>query len=378
VKAAQAKAQATEVVTNLAPLTEHPQAPPQVIANEALRPEDGLSVLADSSVLIGSSDFQWPTVNEPAPVLESEDLESNIETEPQVEPTSLVEDTSEVETHVVPPVVIPEIESEEPAKSTESPALSSSITNVDKDATGLEMDAKSAETVVVKPRIKPAWEVDRLLWPSDVDQLYESESEYFSHAGEKLLKASQEGLRVLGVSSTNEGEGCTTLTICLARAAAEAGAKVGLLDANLRSPQLGAALGLDFARSWHETLNGRIPLAEAAVTAIADNVTLMPLSKNAMHQGLTLDGDLINDILGQAAETFDLVLVDIGVLSEAGRSSFQAGTGCPLDAAIIVRDVRVTSEEETLETVNQFKELGIDAVGIAENFAPSAAVQAAA
>jgi len=141
---------------------------------------------------------------------------------------------------------------------------------------------------------------------------------------------------------------------------------------------LGPALGLDFARSWHETLNGRIPLAEAAVTAIADNVTLMPLSKNGSRQGLELDAELVNDVLSQAAETFDLVLVDIGVLSGNGSSCFLGGSACPLDAAIIVRDVRTTSEEETLESVNRFKEMGVDAVGIAENFAPSAAVQAAA
>ncbi|HJN07296.1 MAG: hypothetical protein QGH33_15005 [Pirellulaceae bacterium] len=324
--------QPTDVETSVEPAIEQPLAPSPAYATNALELGEGLSVLADSSVLVASSDFQWPTIH------------------PAVD--------------------------EEPT-DTENPPLGSSIANIDKDVAGVAMDAKAEEPDVAKQKLKPAWEVDRFLWPSNVDQLYESESEYFRHAGEKLHDASLEGLRVLGVSATRQGEGCTTLAICLARAAAAAGAKVALLDANLRAPQLGTALGLDFARSWHETLNGKTPLSEAAVASIADNVTLIPLSNNAARQGLTLDSDAINDILGQAGDTFDLVLVDVGVPCEDGRSCFQGDDACPLDAAIIVRDVRATSEEETLESVNRYKELGIDAVGIAENFASLAVSRAA-
>ena len=376
-----AQPQPTDVGTSVEPATKQPHTPSPTIVTNALSPGDGLSVLADNSVLVGSSGFEWPTIHpavgESPTVAETESLESNTDTETQPEPTRLVEDANEAETNVSLPLVAPAVTDEEPT-STENPPLSHSIANIDKDVAGLEMDANAEEPNVAKPKLKPAWEVDRLLWPTDVDQLYESESEYFRHAGEKLRDAIQEGLRVLGVSATHQGEGCTTIAICLARAAAAAGAKVALLDANLRSPQLGTVLGLDFARSWHETLNGETPLAEAAITAIADNVTLIPLTNKAAQQGLRLDSDAVNDILGQVAATFDIVLVDVGVPCEDGRSCFQGGVACPLDAAIIVRDVRVTSEEETLELVSRYTELGIDAVGIAENFASLAVAQDAA
>lgn len=367
---------------------------------------DGLAVLADSSVLIGSSAFEWPTV-EPATVeaptvakaaapvfavqpaddsntqeLDTQEVASEVSqpaasvTEPVAEPTE-VASVEEVQADVTPPAVAPDVSPAEETSGAEPP-LSPAVANVDKEAAGATMEVESDEPVAVRQKLKPAWEVDRLLWPVEADHLYESESEYFRHAGEKLRDASQEGLRVLGISSHHEGEGCTTLAICLARAAAGAGAKVCLLDANLRSPQLGTVLGLDFARSWHETLNTTTPLAEAAVTAIADNVTLIPLSKNAARQGTTLDGDGVNEILAQLSETFDLVLVDIGSPQAGGQNCFPAGDACPLDAAIVVRDVRATSEEETLESVSWFRELGIDAVGVAENFASSAAAQAAA
>lgn len=372
---AAAQSQPADIDADLELQEEPQQEPQQTPSSAVLNAEDGLAVLADSSVLIGSSVFEWPTI-EPAvaeaPTVAGSTPEASLD-EPTAEAAEVVGPASDAEASVTPPIAR-DVRAEEPSEAPLSPA----IANVDKDAAGAEMAAESDEPVAVRQKLKPAWEVDRLLWPADADQLYESESEYFRHAGEKLRDASQEGLRVLGISSSHDGEGCTTLAICLARAAAASGAKVALLDANLRSPQLGSALGLDFARSWHETLDGATPLAEAAVTAIADNVTLIPLSQNAARQGVTLDSDAFSELLDQARKTFDLVLVDLGSSCDEGQNCLQTGEACPLDAAIVVRDVRTTSEEETLESVSRFRTMGIDAVGVAENFAASAVAQAAA
>lgn len=443
-----AQPQPADVKADVAPQSERPPAPATpVVAPARLNAEDGLSILADSSVLINSTLFEWPVIepsvtgapiavndearnpvtlldsapaprpvaNEPAAVVSQPAIDvapvpappsatagdaavhatpvgaaaerqvKQLDTEnASVEKAGVEKANTEKANTEMANTEMANTDKPGAAKVTaENPGiaevpLNPAIANIDKEATGAAMQAEADEPVTARQKLKPAWEVDRLQWPADAELLYESESEYFRHAGEKLRDASQEGLRVLGVCSTHDGEGCTTLAICLARAAAAAGAKVALVDANLRSPRLGAALGLNFARSWHEVLNGKTPLAEAAVTAIADNVTLIPLSKNAMRQGLRLDSDVTNGVLGQAGEVFDLVLVDIGSPCDDGRNCFQAGDSCPLDAAIVVRDVRTTSEEETLESVSRLRALGIDAVGIAENFASSAAARAAA
>ena len=46
-----------------------------------------------------------------------------------------------------------------------------------------------------------------------------------------------------------------------------------------------------------------------------------------------------------------------------------------MNAALVVRDLRRTSEAETLVTATRLKSLGIDAIGIAENFLPPPAVK---
>jgi hypothetical protein len=48
------------------------------------------------------------------------------------------------------------------------------------------------------------------------------------------------------------------------------------------------------------------------------------------------------------------------------------------NAGIVVRDVRKTSEESTLVAAARLKMLGLEAVGVAENFAADRAARAAA
>ena len=109
------------------------------------------------------------------------------------------------------------------------------------------------------PRVpwKAQWEVDGFAWPDELLRLRDEQTEYFRYAGEKLRDASREGLKTLAVVSTREQEGCTTMAICLALAAAAAGARVALLDANLGHPELGPKLGLDFSNGWQESVTGK-------------------------------------------------------------------------------------------------------------------------
>ena len=65
-------------------------------------------------------------------------------------------------------------------------------------------------------KLAPAWEVDRFRWPENVEQLFESRADYFDSAGKKLLAASQQGLKVLAITSARSGEGTTTTAMCLA------------------------------------------------------------------------------------------------------------------------------------------------------------------
>jgi hypothetical protein len=62
------------------------------------------------------------------------------------------------------------------------------------------------------------------------------------------------------------------------------------------------------------------------------------------------------------------VIVDLGPLSPGSEPLFPAGESCPLDAAVVVRDLRYASLAETKAIGQRLHAAGLEAVGIAENF----------
>jgi Mrp family chromosome partitioning ATPase len=225
----------------------------------------------------------------------------------------------------------------------------------------------ATNTVPKRPYI-PLWEVDRFTWPAICDKLMSDPNGYFATASNKLLNVVRGGLKVLGITGSRRGEGRTTLALCLARAAAQAGIHVALLDADFGRPQLASMLGLETAYGWQEAAIGKIPLSEAAVKSLADRLTVLPLEMSAATADLSLADPRVTATLRATAATFDLVIVDLGPLSPSSEPLFPPGEKCPLDGAIVVRDMRYALLNESRAIGDRLYDAGIEAVGIAENF----------
>jgi Mrp family chromosome partitioning ATPase len=217
-------------------------------------------------------------------------------------------------------------------------------------------------------RAVPLWEVDRFQWPRTCEKLLSDENGYFAQAGEKLLAAVQDGLRVLAITGSRRGEGRTTIALCLARAAAAAGVQVAVMDGDFARPQLASKVGLEIAHGWQDAALGNIPLSEAAVKSLADNITILPLEPSVTTRGLSLADPRVTATLRAAAATFDLLIVDLGPLGPGETLQFPEGESCPLEAAIVVHDTRFGTSAQSQALGVQLQEAGIEAVGIAENF----------
>lgn len=224
-----------------------------------------------------------------------------------------------------------------------------------------------APTMPKRPYI-PLWEVDRFTWPAICDKLTNDPSGYFATASNKLLSVVRGGLKVLGITGSRRGEGRTTLALCLARAAAQAGIHVALLDADFGRPQLASMLGLETAYGWQEAALGKIPLSEAAVKSLADKLTVLPLEVSTAAADLSLADPRVTATLRATAATFDLVIVDLGPMNQGDEPLFPPGENCPLDGAIVVRDMRYSLLNESRTIGDRLYDAGIEAVGIAENF----------
>jgi Mrp family chromosome partitioning ATPase len=215
---------------------------------------------------------------------------------------------------------------------------------------------------------QPVWEVDRFHWPRTCEKLLADSDGYLATAGEKLLAAVQDGLKVLAITGTRRGEGRSTLALCLARAAARTGIEVAVMDADFLRPQLASKLGLETAFGWQDAALGKIPLSEAAVKSLADGITVMPLESAPVTRRLSLADPRVTATVRAAAATFELLILDLGPSGPGQQVLFPRGESCPFDAAIVVRDLRFTAADEAEAVGEMLHAAGIEAVGVAENF----------
>lgn len=218
------------------------------------------------------------------------------------------------------------------------------------------------------PTAAPVWEVDRFHWPRTCEKLLADDRGYLASAGNKLQAAVRDGLKILAITGSRRGEGRTTLALCLARVAARVGIQVALLDADFARPSLASRLGLEITHGWQDAALGHIPLSEAAVKSLEENITVLPLEITAARRTLSLADPRVTATLRAAAATFELVIVDLGPLGPGEELAFPPGEKCPLDATIVVRDLRFASAAESRDVGERLYESGIEAVGVAENF----------
>ncbi|NLF70245.1 MAG: hypothetical protein GX575_14495 [Candidatus Anammoximicrobium sp.] len=213
----------------------------------------------------------------------------------------------------------------------------------------------------------PDWEVDRLVWPTLCERLLAAQERYFRSVGQRLKSATQDSHHVVMISGTRRGEGRTTLALCLARSAAQAGVSTALVDADLKNPQLGLRLGVETSCGWLAVGTDDTPLSEAAVASLEEGLTLFPLA-GPENPEVAPGAPSRLAVLREIAEHFPLVIVDTGPLDSDGRHLFADGDECPIDTAIVLRDLRNTTERKALATAESLQRSGVPAVGIAENF----------
>lgn len=212
----------------------------------------------------------------------------------------------------------------------------------------------------------PAWEVDAFRWPVLCSHWDEQTVGRVTQSGQELNVATKDGLRVLAVTSSRRTEGRTSVTLALARAAAQAGCRVALVDADSGQPELARRLGVEAPCDWRGVLRRGEPLQEAAVASLADRVTLIPQTEPETDQPRMVDVPLIR-LLSDLRERFDLVIVDMGPLGESPRP-IEAVLPCPVDMALVIRNVTETPREESLAAVSALRAWGVRAVGVIENF----------
>ncbi len=140
---------------------------------------------------------------------------------------------------------------------------------------------------------------------------------------------------VAAVTSTVRGDGRTTLAIAVAKAAAASGAKVLLVDADLRSPNVARRLDLERLSGGQPEIEAPASLEDGLVCRRDPAFDILPVAEAGTLLPAVETGRGFAPRLQTLLRTYDLVVIDCPPLSEFGEAA-QLVTRADL-ALVVVR-----------------------------------------
>ncbi|WP_328477828.1 polysaccharide biosynthesis tyrosine autokinase [Actinoplanes sp. NBC_00393] len=112
------------------------------------------------------------------------------------------------------------------------------------------------------------------------------------------------------LTGSHRKEGTTAVSCGLAIAMAETGARVVLVDANMRHPGIGRYLALEGAPGLAEVLAGTARVPDVLQNSLNGRVTVLPAGEHAPDPGEILASPRLGATVRTLTERFDVVLVD--------------------------------------------------------------------
>ena len=155
------------------------------------------------------------------------------------------------------------------------------------------------------------------------------------------------------VTSSVQGEGKTETSTNLAKVLAEAGARVLLVDADLRRPQVGARLGLDDELGLSDVLTGRADLNDVLLSV--DDLSVLTAGTVPPNPSELLGSEAMAELLALVEAHFEYVILDAPPLlpvTDAAVLSHQAGGAVVVARAGVARQNQLTEALSILEAAD--------------------------
>jgi len=192
--------------------------------------------------------------------------------------------------------------------------------------------------------------------------------ECYNAAGARIVNyLAGGGKPVIAVVGAKTAEGRTTVVTELGRALANAGLRVALVDADMRSGELSRRFGAGKEAGLEAAVFGEAPSSAGLVATDHDGVSLVPAGPSGMSPVAVVNGPRFGEYLRGLLSEVDVVLVDTPPILAFADAAFVARSA---DAAIFVvragsAPARHVYEDalEQMKLVNQHI-LGVVLVGV--------------
>lgn len=146
-----------------------------------------------------------------------------------------------------------------------------------------------------------------------VHQDYSPLVEAFRNLGTSVMleaEGRKEPLRTLLITSSQPGEGKTTVSVNLAITLAQQGQRVLLIDADMRRPSVHRALGFRNIRGLSGCLKGATEWAPCILPGSVPGLDILPAGQSPTNPVALLSSSRMKTLINQALEDYDHVIVD--------------------------------------------------------------------
>ncbi|MFC6354655.1 polysaccharide biosynthesis tyrosine autokinase [Luethyella okanaganae] len=176
------------------------------------------------------------------------------------------------------------------------------------------------------------------------------------------------GPRSFVISSSGPGEGKSTTTANLAISLAETGARVALLDGDLRLPKIAEYMGVEGGVGLTDVLIGRVELADVLQKWGKGKLFVLPAGRIPPNPSELLGSTAMARLLGGLTEQFDYVLIDtppLLLVTDAAVLSKLCG------GAILVAASGSTRKNELAGAVRALEGIGSRLIGVIVTMLPT-------
>ena len=176
-----------------------------------------------------------------------------------------------------------------------------------------------------------------------------------------------DGARSVVVTSSEPGDGKTTVMLNLAAAVAQSAKRTLLIDADMRRPKLSPMLGLRGQQGLSAVLRQETPIEELLPLHIHESfvpdLDVLPSGPRATDAAELLAGKRLSEILSWAESRYDYLFID----SPPAFVSDTAIIGRLVDGVMLVLRPEKNQRKTVLRTVDGLATMGIKLLGLVIN-----------
>jgi receptor protein-tyrosine kinase len=172
------------------------------------------------------------------------------------------------------------------------------------------------------------------------------------------------GARSVALVSAQAGEGRSFIAANLAVVFSQLGEKTLLIDADMRNPSQHKLFGLDNRLGLSNVLLGRAGLDCAVAIDQLSSLSILPAGSRAPNPQELLARPALTRLLTQAAESFDVVIIDTSPVADYADAQLVAAR---VGASVLISRAGQSNSMLSRQAMNSLRESGATVIGAVLN-----------